>query len=64
MFKIGSSVFPDAIRAGLVIVSLVFSSELTAAKLLAQEAPPQTEEQRQARQALNQGVQAFKNGQY
>jgi tetratricopeptide (TPR) repeat protein len=53
-----------------VIVCLVLLSELTAAKSLAQEAqpqqeaPPQTEEQRQARQALNEGAQNFKNGQY
>jgi len=49
---------------------LVFLNELTTAKLFAQEAqpqqqaPPQTEEQRQARQYLNEGVQRFKNGQY
>jgi len=49
---------------------LVLLSELTAAKSFAQEAQPQqeapsqTEEQRQARQALNEGVQNFKNGQY
>jgi Tfp pilus assembly protein PilF len=31
---------------------------------LGQENPPQTEEQRQAREALHKGVQNFKNGQY
>lgn len=33
-------------------------------KLLARQAPPQTEEERQARELLNQGVHNFKNGQY
>lgn len=70
MYKSRSSVFPRSTCLGLVIVCLVLLSELTAAKLFArgaetqQEEPPQTEEQRQARQALNEGVQNFKNGQY
>jgi tetratricopeptide (TPR) repeat protein len=70
MYKSRSNVFPRSIFLGLVIVCLVLPSELTAAKSFAQEAqpqqeaPPQTEEQRQARQALNEGVQNFKNGQY
>ena len=70
MYKSGSNVFPRSIWLGLVIACLVLPSELTAAKSFAQEAqpqqeaPPQTEEQRQARQALNEGVQNFKNGQY
>ena len=59
----GSSVFAAAIRT-VLIVSLVFLSELTAARFLPQEGPPTTEEQRQARDALNQGVQGFRNGQY
>jgi tetratricopeptide (TPR) repeat protein len=63
VFKLRSSAFPR-IRIGLLMVSFVFLSELTAARLLAQEAPPQTEEQRQAREVLNKGVQNFKNGQY
>jgi len=37
---------------------------VTASRCFGQESPPQTEEQRQARHALNEGVQAFKNGQY
>lgn len=37
---------------------------MTGNGLPAQEAPPQTENQREARQALNQGVQSFKNAQY
>lgn len=64
MYKFRSSVFPAGICAGVVIVWLVFPSNLTAPRLLAQEAPPQTEDQRQAHQALNEGVQNFKNGQY
>ena len=64
MHKFRSSVFPARICAGVVIVWLVFLSNLMAPRLPAQEAPPQTEDQRQARQALNQGVQVFKNGQY
>jgi len=64
MCKFRSSVFPAGICAGAVIVWSVFLSNLTAPRLLAQEAPPQTEDQRQAHQALNEGVQNFKNGQY
>lgn len=64
MFKLGSSVFSAAIRTGLLIACLPFPSGLPAVRLLAQEAPPQTEQQRQAREALNKGVQDFKNGQY
>jgi tetratricopeptide (TPR) repeat protein len=70
MYKSRSNVVPRCIFLGLVIVCLVLPSELTAAESFAQEAqpqqeaPPQTEEQRQARQALNEGVQNFKNGQY
>lgn len=70
MYKSRSNVFPRSICLGLVIVCLVLLSELTAAKSFAQdaqaqqEAPRQTEEQRQASQALNEGVENFKNGQY
>lgn len=65
MLKLGSSVFTAAVRAGVLIVSLVFLSHLTTAKLPVQEPrAPQTEDQRDARQALNQGVESFKNGQY
>ena len=70
MCKSRNSMFRESICAGLVIVCLVLLSELTAAQLLAQEAqpkqeaPPQTQEQKQAREMLNQGVQDFKNGQY
>ena len=64
MFKSGSSVLTATVRAGILIVSLVFLGALTGNGLPAQEAAPQTENQREARQALNQGVQSFKNGQY
>lgn len=70
MCKSRNSMFREFICAGLVIACLGLLSELTAAQLLAQEAqpkqdaPPQTEEQKQAREMLNQGVQDFKNGQY
>lgn len=70
MYKSRSIMFPRSICLWLVIVCLVLLTELTAAKSFAQEAqpqqetPPQTEERRQARQALNEGVQNFKNGQY
>lgn len=46
------------------MVSWTCLSVLTGTDLSAQEAPPQTEDQREARQALNQGVQSFRNGQY
>ena len=64
MYKSGSNIFTGTVRSGVLIVSLVFLGELTGNGLAAQEAPPQTEDQREARQALNQGVQSFKNGQY
>ena len=65
MFKFGSSVFTAGVCAAILIVSLPFLSDRIAIKLWAQEIqPPQTEEQRQARDALNQGVQSFKNGPY
>jgi tetratricopeptide (TPR) repeat protein len=62
--------FREFICVRLVIVCLVLLSELTAEQLLAQEAqpqqeaPPETQEQKQAREMLNEGVQDFKNGQY
>jgi len=37
---------------------------VTASRCFGQEKSPQTEEQRQAREALDKGVQGFKNGQY
>jgi len=48
----------------LVAVSLLALYLVTAGKCLGQEQPPQTEEQRQAREALDKGVQNFKNGQH
>lgn len=64
MSKLRRSFSPIAVRVGFVIVSLSFLNGMSAPRFLAQEAPPQTEEQRQARESLNQGVQSFKNGQY
>lgn len=48
----------------LLTVFLLASPWLTANRCFGQESPPQTEEQRQAREALNKGVQDFKNAQY
>jgi tetratricopeptide (TPR) repeat protein len=62
MSKTGTGVFPAAVRAGWLVVCLLLT-RMIAASLPAQEPPPQTEEQRQAREALNKGVQDFKNGQ-
>lgn len=48
----------------LATVSLLALPWLTASRSFGQENPPQTDEQRQAREALNKGVQDFKNAQY
>jgi tetratricopeptide (TPR) repeat protein len=64
MSKIRMCVPSVAIRTGLLVVSLFIVSATPRVSVVAQETPPQTEEQRQARDALNQGVQSFKNGQY
>src|SRR6266550_1560428 len=48
----------------LLVVSLLALPWWTASRCLGQDKSPQTEEERQARQDLNEGVQAFKNGQY
>src|SRR5260370_40194617 len=45
-------------------ISLLALPWMTVTRCFGQETPPQTEEQRQAREALNKGVQAFKNAQY
>lgn len=63
MFAFRNSVVSATIRAGFITVPLVLACG-TATRLQAQEAPPQTEEQRQAREILNKGVEDFKNGQY
>jgi len=49
---------------GLMTVSLLAAPWVMAGRCFGQDNPPQTEEQNQARQALNEGVQAFKNAQY
>ena len=46
----------------LITVVLLSLTPLTARNSYRQEKPPQTEEQRQARNALNSGVENFKNG--
>jgi len=48
----------------LVTISLLALPCVTASRCFGQEKSPQTEEQRQAREALDKGVQGFKNGQY
>src|SRR5260370_2955353 len=48
----------------LVAASLLALPWVTTSRSLGQERPPQHEKEKQARQDLNQGVQAFKNGQY
>jgi tetratricopeptide (TPR) repeat protein len=48
----------------LITVSLLALPWVTAIRCFGQEKSPQTEEQRQAREALDKGVQDFKNGQY
>jgi tetratricopeptide (TPR) repeat protein len=48
----------------LVTISFLFVPWFTASRCFGQEPPPKTEEQKQAREALNTGVQDFKNGQY
>lgn len=63
MFTFRRSVVSASIRARLIAVPLVLWCG-AAMRLLAQEAPPQTEEQRQALEILNKGVEDFKNGQY
>ena len=53
-----------SLRFLVVVVSLLALPWLTAGRCSGQENPRQTEEQRQAREALNKGVQDFKNAQY
>jgi len=48
----------------LFAVSVLVLPLVTASRCVGQDNAPQTEEQKQARQALNEGVQAFKNAQY
>jgi tetratricopeptide (TPR) repeat protein len=48
----------------LIAVSLLALPWMKASRCFGQESPPQTEEQSQAREKLNEGVQNFKNGQY
>ena len=48
----------------LVTLTFLAVPWVTASRCFGQEPPPETQEQRQAREALNKGVQDFKNGQY
>ncbi len=48
----------------LITVSLLGVPWVTASICFGQDNPPQSEEQKQARQALSKGVTAFRNGQY
>ena len=48
----------------LATVSVLALNWGSASRCFAQEGPPRIEEQSQAREALNKGVQDFKNGQY
>jgi tetratricopeptide (TPR) repeat protein len=48
----------------LTTVAILIFSCVTTDRCYGQESPPQTEEQRQARAALDKGVEDFKNGQY
>lgn len=48
----------------LVTLFLLAMLWVTTSRSFGQDKPPQTQEEKQARQDLNQGVQAFKNGQY
>lgn len=64
MYKTVSCLFPSAVRAGLLVVSLIAFPAVNVPALSTQEPAPQTEAQFQARNLLDQGVQAFKSGQY
>jgi tetratricopeptide (TPR) repeat protein len=64
MSQIKGSVFPVAVRIGLLVATFFVVTATHGEIVLAQEAPAQTEEQKQARAALDKGVQDFKNGQY
>lgn len=48
----------------MTVISLLALPWITASRCMGQESPPQTEEQRRAREALNKGVQDFKDAQY
>ena len=54
-------IFRRVFRVVIIICGLLFPA---VARSSAQDRPPEPEEQRQAKQLLNEGVQAFKNGQY
>jgi tetratricopeptide (TPR) repeat protein len=57
-------VLPSSVRAGLLVVFLFLLSVVNGRTSSPQESAPRTDAQFQARDLLDRGVQAFKNGQY
>ena len=64
MYKSISNLMPSAVRAGAVGASLIFSCAANALAHPIQEPARPTDAQFQARNLVEQGVQAFRNGQY
>ncbi len=64
MSKQSFCVLPSSVRAGLIVVFLFLLSVVNGRTSSPQESAPQTDAQFQARDLLDRGVQAFKNGQY
>lgn len=64
MSKTRNSVSLGAVCAGLLVVSFVEVAAACGVIVSAQETPRQTEQQKQAREALDQGIQDFKDGQH
>jgi tetratricopeptide (TPR) repeat protein len=64
MSKHSRCVLPSSVRPGLIVVFLILVSVLNGRTSSAQESGPLTDAHFQARDLLDQGVRAFKNGQY
>jgi tetratricopeptide (TPR) repeat protein len=64
MLKFSSFVSPPTVRAGLIVVFLFLFSAVNGRTSSLREPAPQSDAQFQARDMLDRGVQAFKNGQY
>lgn len=64
MLKPRPCALPVAVLTGWLLVWFFLAARAGAAIPSAQESPQRTETQLQARDSLNRGVQAFKNGQY
>jgi hypothetical protein len=60
--RVGLQPFRNTLSFPTLLLFLAFP--IAASGLPGQEGSPQTEEQRQSRRLLNEGVQAFKNRQY